>query len=328
MKTILISFNLLLCSFLNADIMINPITDVCWECLFPMTFGGVNITPDKKDFTNYDQFTCICADTPPKIGIPVTFWEPARMIDVTRHAYKLVGLGGIQIGKGSLKNRGSVGRIDELSTQTSFFHVHFYTFPILNLLGILLDFECVEKGDLDVTYMSEFDPLWVDDELQNIFNPEAALFSSQLAQLACIADCTKSSLSKPTDKLFWCAGCQGSLYPFSGHISHYIGSLQASSLLVHRTLAKLHRIGVVMGYEKGDFCKPRLMPIIKKSLYKTQIVKPIPQTEGECHALGKSDALWGRGKTFPSKGGDDFVYLIWMKKQCCLDAVKPALLSR
>ena len=307
--------------------MINPITDVCWECIFPITLSGLNVTPNTSDFSNYNSAICACAGTPPKIGLPITFWEPARIVEVTRHPYKLVGLGGIQLGTNTVKNRGSISAIEETPSQTSFHHVHYYVYPILSLLGILTDFQCVEKGELDIAYMSEFDPFWSDESLQNIFNPEAHFFSSQLAQLTCIADCTKSGLNKPTDKLFWCAGCQGSLYPFVGHVSHHRGGLQASSLLVHRCLAKLHRIGVVKGYENNDFCEAKVMPIIKKSLYKTQIVRPIPQSQGSCHALGKSDQLWGIGKTYPVGGEDDFVYLIWMKKQCCIDDVGPTLLS-
>jgi conjugal transfer pilus assembly protein TraU len=307
--------------------MVNPITDICWECVFPITLSGVNVTPNERDFSHYNTLFCACPGVPPKIGIPITFWEPARMIDVTRHPYKLVGLGGIQLGKESIKNRGTVSSIDESPSHTSFHHVHYYVYPIFSLLALITDFECIETGELDLAYMSEFDPLWNDENLQNIFNPEAELFSNPLAQLTCIADCTLASLNKPEDKFFWCAGCQGSLYPFTGFVSHHTGLLQSSSLLVHRCLAKLHRVGVVKGYNEEDFCAPRIMPIIKKSQYKTQIVRPIPQTTGACHALGKSDQEWGIGKTYPVKGEDDFVYLIWIKKQCCLDAVRPTFLS-
>lgn len=319
-------FFLSIVSSIHGDI-VNPITDVCWECIFPITLGGINVTPNSKDFSSYSTPICICSGIPPKIGVPITFWEPARMIDVTRQPYKLVGLGGIQLGTANIKNRGSSSLISETPEKTSFYHVHYYIYPILSLLGLLTDFQCVESENLDVTYMSEFDPLWGDDSLQNIFNPEASLFANPLAQLACIADCTQSSLNNPNDKLFWCAGCQGSLYPFGGAVPHTRGPLQASSLLVHRCLAQLHRMGIVKGYEKDDFCEPRRMPIIKKSLYKTQIVRPVPQTSGACHALGKSEQIWGIGKTYPVGGEDDFVYLIWIKKQCCLDAVRMAPLA-
>ena len=302
---------------------VNPFTDICWECLFPITVSGINVTPDHQDFTKHRKTVCTCAGTPPKIGIPLTFWEPTRLVDVTRHAYKLIGLGGISVGKETIKNRGSIGVVGDGPTQSSFYHVHWYTYPILSLLGLFTDFVCIEKGNLDMAYMSELDPLWSDDQWSILVNPEAGFFANPLAQISCIADCASSSIGKPQDELFWCAGCEGSLYPFTGSVAHHVGAVQASSLLIQRVIAKLHRSLAIKGYDKNDYCEARLMPIIKKSLYKTQMVYPIPQTSGECHALGKSDTLWGTGKSYPGKG-EDFVYLIWTKKQCCLDAVKPA----
>lgn len=323
MKILFPLFSLFLFSSLTAGSIVNPFTEVCWECLFPITISGVNVMPGTNDLTTHNSRICTCAGTPPKVGVPLTFWEPMRLIDVTRHAYKLIGLGGISIGNESVKNRGSIGQIDEVTSKTSFYHVHWYEYPLLSLLGLFTDFMCVEKGDLDFAYMSEFDPLWNEDQLSAILNPEAGLFANPLAQLACIADCVSASTSKPSDALFWCAGCEGSLYPFTGNVAHHEGGIQASSLLVQRMIAHLHRMGVVKGYEASDFCEPRVMPIVKKSLYKTQLVRPIPQTSGACQPLGKSDLLWGSGKSYP-RSGEDFVYLLWIKKQCCLDAVKPA----
>jgi conjugal transfer pilus assembly protein TraU len=303
---------------------INPITDVCWECLFPIKVGGVNVTPGYKDQILHKTPICVCAGLPPKVGIPLTFWEPAKMVDVTRHAYKLMGLGGISIGKESVKNRGAVSVVGDGPSQSSFYHVHWYSFPLISLLELFTDFSCIEKGELDVLYLSELDPLWNDDNLALIFNAEAALFSSPAAQLTCIADGAAANLNKPIDALFWCAGCEGSLYPLNGTVSHHVGGVQASALLTHRIIAKMHRLLQQKGYPEDEFCQAKLMPLIKKSLYKTQLVYPIPQTKGPCHALGKSDLIWGAGKSYP-KEGEDFVYLIWTKKQCCLDAVKPAL---
>lgn len=321
---------LLLCGIfhlhLAADSFINPLTDVCWECLFPITVSGVNVFPGNQDLSDHANRMCVCPGVPPKVGVPLTFWEPMRMVDVTRHAYKLIGLGGIQVGNDSIRSKGTVGYIEETTTQNSFYQVHWYEYPLLSILGIFSDFSCMDKGGLDVGYMSEFDPLWSDDTLALILNPEAGLFANPLAQLTCITDCVSSSFSRPSDALFWCAGCEGSLYPFTGNVAHHVGGIQASSLLVQRTIARMHRMGIVKGFEKNDFCEPRIMPIIKKSLYKTQLLRPIPQTSGPCHALGKSDLIWGAGTSFPGLG-EDFVYLIWIKKQCCLDAVKPALKS-
>lgn len=319
---------LFLLSFLTAEgsdgKLLNPITDVCWECLFPITVSGVNVTPKYEDLRKHSSTVCVCAGVPPKVGIPLTFWEPAKLIDVTRHAYKLLGLGGISVGKETVLNRGSVGIVGDGPTQTSFYHVHWYNFPVFALLDLFMDMGCLEKSELDMLYMSELDPLWNDDQLALLVNPEVSIFSNPLAQLACVADCTASTFSKPQDKLFWCAGCEGSLYPFSGTVAHHLGGIQASALLVHRLIAKMHRLGLQKGYEAEEYCMSKPMPIIKKSLYKTQLAFPTPQTKGPCHPLGQSDVVWGANKSFPN-GGEDFVYLVWTKRQCCIDAIKPVV---
>ena len=194
-----------------------------------------------------------------------------------------------------------------------------YTYPLLELIDLSIDLGNLEKPEFTIPYMSELDPLWNDDQLALILNPEATLFATREAQLACVADCATASTMKPQDKLFWCAGCHGSLYPLSGSVAHHLGGIQASALLLNRIVAKMHRLGLQKGYEEEDFCAPKLMPIIKKSLYKSQIVYPVPQTSGPCQPLGRSSTFWGAGKSFP-KGGEDFVYLLWSKRQCCLSA--------
>lgn len=302
---------------------VNPVTDVCWSCLFPITISGVQVSPG-EDLADHTTVVCACAGTPPKVGIPVAFWEPSRMVDVTRKAYTLVGLGGIQVGDPSFRNNGTVGPIAGTSMRQSFYHVHWYFYPLVSWLEILTDFECITKGTLDVGYMSELDPLWNDEATNFILNPESALFANDAAQLACIADCAAASSGRPLDGLFWCAGCHGSLYPFTGFVGHHVGPIQASSLLVHRVIAKFHRAYLLTGYEPDQFCQAEYMPLIKKTLYKTQLLYPIPQTTGPCIPLGKSDLFWGAGKSFPVTG-EDFIYLIWTKRQCCLDAVRVSI---
>ena len=299
---------------------INPFTDVCWECVFPITVSGVNVSEGYNDYTKYSRAFCFCKGMPPKAGIPLSFWSPEILVDVTRHAYKLLGLGGMSIGNETVRNRGAVSVTASGSSENSFYHVHYYKFPLIFILGLLGDFDCIESEEVDIGYMSELDPLWNDDQLSFILNAEAALFSSSTAQLACAADCTLSTMDKPSDKLFWCAGCLGSLYPFTGSVAHHQGGIQASSLLVHRLLAKLHRMYLLKGYDRKEFCEAKFMSVIKKTLYKTQLVYPTAQTKGPCNALGRSTLIWGAGKSYP-KGGEDFVYLVWRKKQCCLDAI-------
>ena len=301
--------------------MINPISDVCWKCLFPIHLSGVNITPGHHDYTQYKITLCACPGTPPKIGIPLAFWEPVALVDVTRTPYKSIALGGIALASETVRARGSISHVGD-SSRHSFYHVHYYKFPILGFLGLLPGFSCTEPGtSFDIAYFSEIDPYWLDDSWNKTMNPEAFLFANPVAQAACVPDCTLASLDKPQDELFWCAGCSGSLYPLMGQVSHHVGAIQASHLLVHRLLSKLHSLGGMLGAEDNNYCKQKIYPRIKKSLYKTQLTHPIANTQGPCHTLGKSDVIWGSAKTYPY-GGEDFIYLIWKKKHCCLDSVK------
>lgn len=306
--------------FAVQDSFINPLTDICWECVFPITVSGVNITPGKKDFEKSKSKFCYCHGLPPKAGLPLSYWEPSFLMDVTKEAYKLLGLGGVSIGESTIKNRGVVSKTGR-GANTSFSHVHLYEYPVLEILDVLTDFSCISKKNKEVSYFSELDYSWYDDSFANLLNPEVAFFSSPVAQVACVADCTASSANKPLDKLFWCAGCHGSLYPFSGTVGSHVGDIQASLLLMQRVLAKMHRTGFLKGYEKENFCNPSYMPIWKKSSYKTQMTYPVAKTKGKCPSLGGTEVIWGAGKSFPKKG-EEFVYLIWTKKHCCLDAVK------
>lgn len=282
--------------------------------MFPITIGTKNVTPKKKDYEKYGGLPiCVCAGVPPKFGIKVTFFEPTRLVDVTRIPYCLVGLGGISVGTNTVRKHGTV-RTKEDTSRGSFYNVHWYIYPLIYWLELLTDFECVEKSRFDVAYMTEFDPTWNDDEWSWIQNPEAGFFAFPAVQLACVADCLAASNNTPINKLFWCAGCQGSLYPFSGFVEHHVGGLQASSLLVTRIIAKFHRLGVAKGYKPDEFCKGHFEPRIMKTLYKSQLVYPVSAT---CQPLGTSGALWGAFTSFPYKG-EDFCYLVWKKKKCCM----------
>lgn len=297
---------------------INPITDVCWDCLFPIHISGENVTPKHKDFVKYKDTLCHCPGG--LVGLPFAFWEPSRLIEVSRVPYKLLSFGGITLGKAPLK-QGTISQNPWGSK--SFHHVHYIVFPILSVLETGLDFVCADDFPVDIGYMSEFDPFWNDDSWSTLLNPETLLFANALAQAACIADCAASSFGKPIGKLFWCAGCQGSLYPFTGHCCHPSGAVQTSSLLVHRLLAKLASIYAIQSFEEGEFCKKTPSRRILKTAFKTQLAYPKAQTKGPCNALGSSAALWSAGKTYPF-GGEDFVYVIWQKKHCCLDPYKIA----
>ena len=78
----------------------NPITDYCWSCSFPIGLaGGVKVTMGQDENTSSNTSGspfCACTD-PPQVGMRMSFWEPARMVDVTRTPYCFVGMGGVSM---------------------------------------------------------------------------------------------------------------------------------------------------------------------------------------------------------------------------------------
>ncbi|KJV54279.1 traU family protein [Orientia tsutsugamushi str. Gilliam] len=224
----------------------------------------------------------------------------------------MVSLGGLSFGSATQK-----GMKDE-AEGNAFYHIHWYVYSMIYWLEILLDFICLEMAAVDIAYLTEFDPLWSDDAKSAILNPETLLFQNVAAYQACIADCMSCSAGLlASDYAFWCAGCQGMLYPFTGTAAAHNGGVGTSVLMVSKFMARMHRQLMLWGYYgyKG-LCGKYPMPIMKKSQYRLQMTYPIPETKS-CKSIGQTEAIWQAGREFPVNG-EDFGYLIWRKRDCCL----------
>ena len=301
----------------------NPITDVCWSCLFPITIGNAPVfAGSQPDTINPSSPVCSCPlPIGVRVGISTGYWEPVALVDVTRHPYCMVNLGGVQLASGQFGADGAVGDSDP-TQGSSFYYVHWYKFPLMYWLNLLTDGLCVENGDFDIAYLTELDPTWRDDELTLLLNPEAVLFSSLPAQAVCSADALATIANLPIDSLFWCAGSQGSMYPLNGMVQEHVGGVQASTLLTERMTYKMHREGLLfdsIGQNGPALCYQYPSAIIPKSRYRYQMIYPIPTASGGedgCHAFGHTTTLWEANHEFPF-GGEDFGYLIWRKRNCC-----------
>lgn len=355
---------------------LNPITDICWSCIFPMFIGpipmvfnvgnqkGSTIIDDGKVIPPAFPFlssgklplgTCTCMDRAivMPIGLQMSWYEPSRFVDVTRSPFCMVGLGGVDLsaglsgvlpapGYGDTKHNGE--------TSSSFYQTHWFMDPIMAILGII-DTACNvgTSKSLDLMFMSEVDPTWNDDSLSIIFSPEVVLFSSLPAQLACGIDCIANSIpnipsdnklllplpyfvrpttitnpasaSNPSKYLFWCGGCQGSLYPLDGNNSDNVYPVQSSILSAEKLNGLVHRMGLEdMTTGVFGMCN-NLLPdmFINKSEWKYSMGYPIPQTAYSpacCNAFGETDALWNSGASFPYSG-EDFTYVMYHERDCC-----------
>ena len=298
----------------------NPVTDIAWISIFPIKIGGATVASfGQEDIGSSAPAVCACPMAAPpwiRIGIGLSFWEPTRAVEVTTTPLCSPLLGGIPLGgAGSLiGKRGSADTVSE--SKNSFYHVHWYVFPLTNWMSMLTDTVCVTPESFDLLMLSEFEPTWNDDELSTIFSPESTLFANPIAQAACAADCISASAGFPLNELFWCAGCQGSMYPMTGNIINHESGIQASLLATQRMHNKLHR--AFLAWDKNSvaaMCLPLPIPIMNKRSYKTQMMYPIPNTLG-AHPYGRSDIFWAAGKEYPVMG-EDFSYLIWGRRLCC-----------
>lgn len=350
---------------------LNPITDICWSCLFPMAIGPMYFDKSQKGGTALDfdssiptslfpgitgrsvAGTCFCSERLPEVpaGVLMSWYEPSRLVDVTRTPFCMVGLGGLDLGKGLSKIISAPEYGDDthgLNTQGSFYQVHWYYSPIMLILGIL-DAGCNmgASKSFDVLFLSEIDPFWNDDNISFIFSPEVVLFTSMPAQLACSVDCIASSLPyskstlktisftgpvrapsatntanilNPSKYLFWCGGCQGALYPLNGNNSDSIYPVQSSVLTALKTATLMHRMGLQDKTTGALGMCNNLLPnlFIDKSEWKYSMGFPVPQSKHDncCNAFGETDTTWNSGASFPKKG-EDFTYIMYHQRDCC-----------
>ena len=318
----------------------NLLSDICWRCMFPVRIGGKRIInvgdmPDNIGTANVDDFNpssflCTCprrdGNPIPHVGIYVSYWEPARVLEVVQRPNCFPFLFGLDMGD-SINIFGAYGDKGQGhgEGEKAFYNVHYYSFPLFDIMNIIvgIDFCTDWLSEIDLMYFTEVDPLWNDDELTVYLNPEAIIFANPLTQALCAVDCITASAGFPLNALFWCAGCWGSMYPYTGNTGTVASPVRTTSLLATRLLARLARLPVPPAIEwdtssAGAKCGGIIRPLLKKSQYRFSTLFPIPQTEGRCcHSLGSSTFLWGEHRNIPAVG-EFQIYMMWRKRNCCL----------
>ncbi|EFT4510581.1 conjugal transfer pilus assembly protein TraU [Salmonella enterica subsp. enterica serovar Stanley] len=297
---------------------VNPITDICWSCLFPLSLGSTKVSQGKlPDTANPSMPLQFCPAPPPifkRPGLAIGYWEPMALTDVTRSPGCMVNLGFSLPAFG--KTAQGTAKKEDKQVNGAFYHVHWYKYPLTYWLNIITSLGCLEGGDLDIAYLSEIDPTWTDSSLTTILNPEAVIFANPIAQGACAADAIASAFNKPLDVLFWCAGSQGSMYPFNGWVSNESSPLQSSLLVSERMAFKLHRQGMIMETigKNNAVCNEYPSPILPKERWRYQMVNMYPDS-GQCHPFGRNVMRWETGKN-PPNTKKNFGYLMWRKRNC------------
>lgn len=303
----------------------NPVTDVCWRCILPLSLGSVEMgnIGGQRDLPNPSSPVCFCPGTPPKVGLSMGFWEPIYINEIVRTPYCFPALGGLKLPESIPAPRHARrARSDTGVAPDAFYQVHHYKYPLLFLLGVLADHPCLEHEDWDIGYLTEVDPTWGNSSLSAIFNPEALLFANPIAAAACAADCVAATAGFPRRELYWCAGCQGSMFPNNGWTTHHTGLVDTSLLMNQRLMFKLHRQLMAWRYHGTDArCGPQWQPLMDKRAYKPQMLAPRAVTGstpgGCCPPMGANSITWRAAREFPISG-EDAVYLLFRKRNCCL----------
>jgi conjugal transfer pilus assembly protein TraU len=309
----------------------NPIKDICWSCALPIRMGGAKLASSGQEDNNSTSSSLMCACTGKqgpdgtqiggnRVGFMMGFWEPARLTETVRTPNCFPSLNGVKIDFGvKAIEHGQYGNQGQM--KTAFYHQHWYMNPLMSWLEVVMSDYCMEMGTFDLAYVTEIDPLWDDNELAFVINPDVFLFGNLISQAVCVADCLAASFDFGRKELFWCAGCQGVIYPLTGWVASKYGLVQTSALLTQRIASKMHRQGIMWaGAGKDGQCGMYMQPLMDKSNYKYQLLWPTPQTEkinGRCcQPFGRSTILMEMGKEYPY-GGEDASWQIFRKRDCC-----------
>lgn len=293
---------------------LNLISDISWQCTFPIRIGGVvSISPNEPD-TNENTMNpiCICSGgTLPRVGVSVSFWEPARIIDTVSEPYCMMPLGSSLGNPTPGKLGGSLGRSH--GSSTAFQQMHNYTFPAWAIMDMFTDIECTEETQFGIAMMTEIMPTWNNEILSLIVNPESVLFANPASQLACAADASAALMGSPRNELFWCMGSWGSAYPLAGSITA-TDYVEANAGLAARSIFLMGRTGLLR--DTGlDGCSYAYAPIWRKNKYKLQLMRPV--RDNFCHKIGKTGMLWTEYKQ-PPQGADNFMWMMFRKVNCCV----------
>lgn len=302
------------------------IGQVCWRCVLPLSLGAMPIANigHQVDIENPASPVCVCPGWPPRYGLTFGFWEPSILAEVVRTPYCMPSLGGAILSASLTTPRHGRARPTAAGAggaDAAFYQAHHYIFPLFWILGVSTDNPCLMQVPWDIGYLTELDPTWNKPELSSIFNAEAGLFASPIAIAACAADCVAATFHTGIEALFWCAGCQGSLYPQTGWVAHHNGLVDSTLLTTQRLMFKLHKSLISWRYHTAAaLCGPVPDVVMDHRAYKTQMLGPIPNTRtvlGKCcQPFGANSVSWRAGKEFPIQG-EDALYLLFRKRNCC-----------
>jgi conjugal transfer pilus assembly protein TraU len=291
------------------------VAKMCHTCMFPLMIASVPVVygPMPDFYPSVRSPVCTCIDPFPRVGIPVSFFEPSRIIEIVSEPFCFPTFG-ITTGAGN----GLLGgqKVNDSSSQHTFMQAHYVIFPVYAIIEVITDFACLQSTGVDYGYLTEVDPLWNSDVMSAFIQPEALLFGNPITNLACIADSISSAFFFPLEPLFWCMGSWGNVYPLTGHKPTGDSFMQDVAGIASKMIYKMHRQLILWGsFGVEGLCGYYPLPIWRKGAYRLQPVTPIPNPIAV--TPGQSGMLWDWGKN-PPMTFDNFGFLLFKKRDCCV----------
>ena len=303
----------------------NLLTDVCYDCMFPMSIGGgllsLGVSGDDYDTGVSASPVCACTNTL-ALGTPVSWWEPHYMVDTTNTPGCMPLLGGVDISPpyNALEYGGDKAPNQYIggTSKSTFMQANEYVNPVMTALGVISASPCLDSRSFDVPFISWADPTWNDDALSMLLTPYAYPFAGIPEIAAEIPDAIAATTGFPLESLFWVAGSWGPMYPLNGNVASSKTPEQVAHLMIARVFAKLHAAGIqqsTAGTEALRSCGAPGVPqlIMDKRQYKTNRTFPFP--DNMCTPIGRPLQFQEIGTSRPQD--KDYGYFIFQRKDCC-----------
>lgn len=300
--------------------LLNPVTDINWDLIFPITIAGIPVGASLSVADSpltYTSPLCFC---PGHLGVPlpgitVSYHEPRFIEEIVRQPGCFATLGSQTLLPGF---ETEATDLKQDTNSSSRWQVHWYEYPVFAMLHVFEDFMCLRAGDYALAYATELDPAWQNDAWGVLFSPESAIFANPVAQSACTLDALASSASFSLDALFWCAGSWGGVYPLTGNANVSVGRLQSAELVGAKMITRLSRMGLLWD-TVGPWaqCTPIPMPIWIKSEFTIDPVYPVISHRMGM-PIGAAPALWLYLPPQSYPAFENVNQVIFQEQQCCL----------
>ena len=300
---------------------INPVGDIAWDCIFPISIMGVPLDygdhpPDKPD----SRVICQCPGQGALgigLGFMVGFWEPARIIETVANAgcFPALGLsldvGGFGLGSNT---DGAISNNHSIKQKRGFAQYHYYIFPVWALLELFQDIPCISgEGQFDLAMISEIRPDWTNDLFALQLFPETALMANPATVLACAADALAATGERTIDALYWCQGAWGTTYPATGSNANPDNVIR-NAATAGKAMYLQARTGLLPD-RAVNFCNATPLPLWVKSHWRIQQTDPVQ--DKRCRRIGHPGLLWSAGNN-PVGKQDNFAWMLFRKVSCCV----------